>query len=44
MPLKFSTSLNSRCFLLSVSFLNVSNRDFLDSLVWLGSQESWEKR
>ena len=44
LPLKLSTSLNSCCFLLSLAFIHISYRDFWDSLVWSGSQESWEKR
>ena len=43
LPLQLSTSLNS-CGLLFLTFINVFYRDFWDSLVWLGSQESWEKR
>lgn len=44
LPLKPSTSLNSRCYLFSLAFVNVSSRDFWDSLVWSGSRGSWEKR
>lgn len=44
LPLKLSTALNSRPSLPSLALLNVSCRDFWDSLVLSGSRESWEKR